>query len=117
MTATETETQQPTIVPVCSPSKEYILRQNRLSDLTYRLSEENRISREEALMLYRAAESEWDDALHIAAPWDRRVSLCGNWGRNLCELGGTRPDGLQGCWTCLQTAEWLDAHLAIEVPQ
>jgi hypothetical protein len=54
----------------------------------------------------------WDDAIHIAAPWNEAVSLCGEWFRNLAPFQGGRPDGVSGCWTCLQTAEWFDKNLA-----
>jgi hypothetical protein len=53
----------------------------------------------------------WDDAIHIAAPWEPRSSLCGNWNRNLVALDAGRPDGMAGCWTCLTAADWFDAHL------
>lgn len=52
----------------------------------------------------------WDDAIHIAAPWEPRASLCGNWDRNLVTLDEPRPDGMAGCWTCLIAADWFDAH-------
>jgi hypothetical protein len=54
----------------------------------------------------------WDDAIHIAAPWEKRSSLCGNWNRNLVTLDEPRPDGVAGCWTCLMAADWFDAELA-----
>jgi hypothetical protein len=50
----------------------------------------------------------WDDAIHIAAPWDDRVTLCGNWRRNRQSLDEERPDGFGGCWSCLQAADWFD---------
>lgn len=56
----------------------------------------------------------WDDAIHIAAPWEKRSSLCGNWFRNLVALDEPRPDGVAGCWTCLLAAEWMDENLAKE---
>ena len=50
-----------------------------------------------------------DDAIHIAAPWETRSSLCGQWNRrNLATLGEARPDGGSGCWTCLMAAGWID---------
>jgi hypothetical protein len=54
-------------------------------------------------------EREWDDAIHIAAPWEPRSTLCGNWNRNLVALKDPRPGGASGCWTCLIAAEWIDA--------
>jgi hypothetical protein len=53
----------------------------------------------------------WDDAIHVAAPWDERTTLCGNWDRNRVALDAPRPGGMEGCWTCLLTAEWLDKNL------
>ncbi len=55
-----------------------------------------------------ARRAEWDDAIHIAAPWESRSSLCGNWNRNLVSLTDPTPDSASGCWTCLIAAEWLD---------
>ena len=52
----------------------------------------------------------WDDAIHIAAPWEPRSSLCGNWDRNLVTLEDDRPDGISGCWTCLRAADWFVAQ-------
>lgn len=54
----------------------------------------------------------WDDAIHIAAPWEPRASLCGLWFRNLVTLSEPRPDGVEGCWTCLMAAEWFDKQKA-----
>jgi hypothetical protein len=54
----------------------------------------------------------WDDAVHIAAPWEPRSSLCGSWDRNLVTLDDPRPDGMAGCWTCLMAAEWFDKNAA-----
>lgn len=50
----------------------------------------------------------WDDAIHISAPWEPRSTLCGNWERNMRPLDGERPNGIEGCWTCLQAADWFD---------
>lgn len=64
------------------------------------------LSEDEAMLLYRQADAEWDDAIHIASPDDPLRSLCGHYGRNLCDLPD-RPDGGSGCWTCLQRADEL----------
>lgn len=56
------------------------------------------------------ADPAWDDALHIAAPWERRSSLCGEWNRNLVDLEDERPDDPASCWTCLMAADWIDAN-------
>jgi hypothetical protein len=61
-----------------------------------------------AVLLDAANALAWDDAIHIAAPWEPRSSLCGNWNRNLVSLGDPRPNGVAGCWTCLMAATWLD---------
>lgn len=52
----------------------------------------------------------WDDAIHVAAPWEPRSSLCGNWFRNLVPLEGELPGGWSGCWTCIMAAEWMLAN-------
>jgi len=52
----------------------------------------------------------WDDAIHIAAPWERRAGLCGLWYRNLVPFDAERPNGIEGCWTCLLAADWLTNH-------
>lgn len=85
-----------------------IERQDALMKLTFRLRDAGHLSEDEVSMLVMAAEGEWDDALHIAAPWGGRQSLCGGWGRNLVALDQPRPDGWEGCWSCLQAADWLD---------
>lgn len=55
----------------------------------------------------------FDDALHIAAPWDARVSLCGQSDRaSVAPFEGERPDGGFGCWTCLQAARRIDVLVA-----
>jgi hypothetical protein len=56
-----------------------------------------------------------DDAVHIAAPWDERVSLCGRWQRTLAPLHHLpRPNVWDGCWSCLQAAAWVGrAHGAL----
>lgn len=41
----------------------------------------------------------WDDAIHVAAPWERRSSLCGKWNRNLVDLGDD-----------LRAAAWFDSQ-------
>jgi hypothetical protein len=59
----------------------------------------------------------WDDALHIAAPWEPRSSLCGHWNRNLVVLGEAMPPGLSPCWTCMIAKQWFeDAGLFAAVP-
>lgn len=57
----------------------------------------------------------WDDAIHIAAPWETRSSLCGSWNRNLVTLDDPRPDGMSGCWTCLTASDWMDANRKVPV--
>lgn len=52
-----------------------------------------------------------DDAVHVMAPWDTRVTLCGGWWRNRVSLDEKRPDGMAGCWTCLMAAEWFDKNI------
>lgn len=82
---------------------EHIARHDALSALAYRLHTAGQISEDEAMLLYRKAEEEWDDAIHIASPDDPLVSLCGHRGRNLADLP-TIPDGGSGCWTCIGKA-------------
>lgn len=65
---------------------------------------------DKAVLLDAANRVAWDDAIHIASPWESRSSLCGNWFRNLVTLGEPRPDSVAGCWTCLTAAKWLDQH-------
>jgi hypothetical protein len=67
---------------------------------------------ERDILLDAANALAWDDAVHIAAPWEPRASLCGCWNRNLVALEDERPDGMAGCWTCLKAGEWFDKHLA-----
>lgn len=80
-------------------------RQEQIFAIAYRLHEEGR--EEESVLLYSFGEAEWDDAIHIASPWNGHMSLCGNKGRNLVPLDGERPGGVEGCWTCLQQVERL----------
>jgi hypothetical protein len=90
---------------------EHIERSERFSGLAYRLSVAGEITEEERDLLYAQSEREWDDAIHIASPDDLLRSLCGQYGRNLCDLP-ERPDGGSGCWTCLQRADELaPAHV------
>jgi hypothetical protein len=95
----------------CDPHLKEVRRriamQDAVSDLAYRLHKNGAITEEEAMQLYDISEELWDDAIHIASPLDGHVSLCGARGRNLAPLAGERPDGLSGCWTCLQTADRL----------
>lgn len=73
-----------------------------------RLSRRKDIREADRWVLERAAiDIAWDDAIHIAAPWEPRSSLCGQWFRNLATLDEPRPDGAEGCWTCLMAADWL----------
>jgi hypothetical protein len=83
---------------------EAIARSDAFRDLARRLH--GQITDDEAMLLYRQAETEWDDAIHIAAPSDPLRSLCGQLGRNLADLP-ERPGGGSGCWTCLQRADEL----------
>lgn len=85
---------------------EHAARSDTLGKLAYRLSETNQISEAERDLLYRQAEQEWDDAIHVASPDDPLRSLCGSYGRNLADLPD-RPDGASGCWTCLHQADEL----------
>lgn len=85
---------------------EHIARADRFSSLAYRLRGADAITDDEALLLYQQAESEWDDAIHIASLDDPLRSFCGHYGRNLCDLP-ERPDGATGCWECLRRAEAL----------
>ena len=65
------------------------------------------------VLLDAASALAWDDAIHIAAPWEPRSSLCGNWNRNLVALSDPRPNGWEGCWTCLMAAEWFEQQSAV----
>lgn len=102
---------EPTPYPCaeCSPHRANMLRaikeQYELSAVGYSLSQ--RGEQEAAMVVYRAAESAWDDAIHISNPADPDRSLCGNLGRNLVLLDGPRPDGWGGCWSCLSRADAL----------
>lgn len=81
---------------------EHIARHDALRAITLRLGDQ--MTEDERDVLYRQADQEWDDAIHIASPDDPLRSLCGQYGRNLCDLP-ERPDGGSGCWTCLQRAD------------
>lgn len=83
---------------------EAIARSDAFRDLARKMY--GQITDDEAMLLYRQAETEWDDAIHIATPDDPLRSLCGQIGRNLCDLP-ERPDGGSGCWTCLTRADEL----------
>jgi len=85
---------------------EHIKRHEAFLELAYRLSWSGAVSDEERDLLYRQADEEWDDAIHIAAPDDPLRSLCGSYGRNLCDLP-ERPNSGSGCWGCLQRADEL----------
>ena len=85
---------------------EHMQRHDDLAALAYRLHKTGAVTEAEAHLLYQQAESEWDDAFHIASPDDPLRSLCGLYGRNLFDLP-ERPDGGQGCWTCLHRADEL----------
>jgi hypothetical protein len=98
--------------PVCSPSREAALKQDRFERLAYRIQKSGAVSEDEAMLLWDASRGMWDDAIHVAAPWEPRSSLCGNWGRNLVAIDEARPDGMAGCWTCLIAAEWIDKRVA-----
>jgi hypothetical protein len=89
--------------PVCGPSRSQILH-NDLRRIAYDLWKDGR--EEDALVLCDAANSVWDDAIHIASPQDPTVTLCGNVDRNMVALED-RPDGWAGCWSCLTIADRL----------
>ena len=64
--------------------------------------------------------AEMDDATHIVAPWDAHKTLCGAPIPRVCgpdrrlflSFDKPRPDTWEGCWGCLQAADWLDAREA-----
>jgi len=85
---------------------EHIERQDALTAMWSRLRRAGQLSEVEDELLQRQIEQEWDDAIHIASPDDPLRSLCGSYGRNLCDLP-ERPDGWAGCWGCLQRADEL----------
>jgi len=59
-----------------------------------------------------------DDAIHVAAPWEPRKSLCGQLGRrNLAPLDGPSPDGWEGCWSCLDVAKWIHERSRVQAEQ
>lgn len=89
-----------------------IERQQHFYDILGRLHKDGHLTKEEWLMLASLAEREWDDAIHIAAPWGEGVSVCGEWQRNLVPFTGPPPDGMEGCWQCLLIAEWINQHIA-----
>lgn len=82
-------------------------RHMRLEKLALRLHRTKRLSRADLELLLEAAHAAWDDAHHFAAPWDARVSLCGNWGRNLISIDDKGDVGGARCWTCLHIRDWL----------
>ena len=92
----------------CCPACIQANRQEAFSSLVHRIVKSDLMfTEEETRSLWQAAEGLWDDAIHVAAPWEKRSSLCGNWGRNLVSLDEKLPDGLSGCWTCIMAAEWI----------
>jgi hypothetical protein len=93
---------------------EHIARHEALSHLAFRLSKTAVITDAERDLLYRQAEEEWDDAIHIATPGDPLRSLCGMLGRNLVDLPEC-PDTWAGCWGCLDRAAKLMKPEAAEV--
>lgn len=95
---------------------EHITRQHALTSLAFRLGSCGYIGDDERDLLYRKAEEEWDDAVHIAAPDDPLRSLCGSYGRNLADLP-ERPDPWSGCWGCMQRADALPAASVLVAPR
>ena len=92
----------------CCPACIQANRQKAFRSLVYRIVQSDlTFTEEETRSLWQAAEGLWDDAIHVAAPWETRESLCGSWGRNLVALDEKLPDGFSGCWTCLMAAEWI----------
>ncbi len=85
---------------------EHIKRQDDLRAMWSRLRDAKQLSDAESELLIHQVEREWDDAIHIASPDDQLRSLCGQYGRNLCDLP-ERPDGWAGCWQCLTNADKL----------
>jgi hypothetical protein len=84
--------------------REHMERSDRLGKLAHSLWKAEAISEEDRDLLYMQAESEWDDAIHIASSDDPLRSLCGLYGRNLMDLP-ERPDSWAGCWGCLTIAD------------
>lgn len=84
-----------------------IQRMERLEALAKRLRTQKRLSRSDQHLLLEAAHAAWDDAVHFAAPWDSRVSLCGDWHRNLIPIDDKGDVGAARCWTCLHIRDWL----------
>jgi hypothetical protein len=79
---------------------------------------EQELSESTAVAVDVAEVDEMDDAVHIAAPWDRRISLCGQQNRmNLASLEGDWPNGWEGCWTCLMAAPYVDPQPTDERPK
>lgn len=59
-----------------------------------------------------------DDAIHIAAPWEPRSSLCGQWRRiNLAAFDGEIADGMAACWTCVMAERWILAAASGSSPK
>ena len=57
---------------------------------------------------------EYDDADHIKSPTNSAVTLCGRqaWRvLNALNFDDPRPNDAEGCWTCLQKADSIDAGL------
>ena len=79
----------------------------RLEQLAFRLSRTRKIGRADTQLLLEAAAVAWDDAHHFASPWDSRVSLCGDWGRNHIPIDDRGDVGAARCWTCLHIRDWL----------
>lgn len=92
---------------------ECIARQDALRALWSRLRSAGQLSEKEDELLMWEAEGAWDDAIHIASADDPTRSLCGQYGRNLCDLP-ERPDGGSGCWTCLARADALATETATQ---
>ncbi len=94
--------------------RQHIELHDRLSNLAYRLWKEGHVNEEERDVLFSQAEEAWDDAIHIADPTDPLRSLCGSYGRNLCDLPEV-PDKWGGCWGCMDRAAKMMKPEAAEV--
>lgn len=88
-------------------------RMNHLEEVLLKLYRRRDLTEDQqSAVLAAITEVAWDDAIHIAAPWEERSSLCGRWHRNLVSLDAPRPDSVSGCWACIMAAEWLSGHVA-----
>lgn len=66
--------------------REAICKADQQQNVLYRLYKRGDISDEQKEVLVDMMNLvAWDDAIHIAAPWESRSSLCGQWGRNLAQ--------------------------------